>query len=114
MIYRLSLLALCCIGGVLQAQEKATAPAVQPIAVLTLPRKEPVLFDKDIEPILAGKCLFCHSGNITKGDLDMGTFESLMKGGKNGPAILPGKASESLLVKLAGKTQKPTMPPKME
>src|SRR5208283_2655901 len=68
----------------------------------------------DVEPILQNKCAFCHSGNVKEGKLDLGTFENLMKGGGRGTPIVPGKAADSLLVKMAGKTMKPTMPPKRE
>src|SRR5262249_36564823 len=60
------------------------------------------------------KCTFCHSGNVKEGKFDMGSFETLMKGGKHGKPIVPGKAAESLLVKAAGKTERPFMPPKTE
>jgi WD40 repeat protein len=86
----------------------------QSIKVVTLDRTGPVTYEKDVEPILANKCAFCHSGNIKEAKLDMGTYESLMKGGKRGPGIVPGKADDSMLIKLCGKTVKPFMPPKRE
>src|SRR5690242_6714584 len=111
------LLAYCLVavlpGLVLEDEKKAPKP-VQPIPVVKLERTAPVLYDKDIEPILVNKCAFCHSDNIKEGNFDMGSYEALMKGGKRGAAIVPGKSGESLLVKLAGKTQKPAMPPKSE
>jgi hypothetical protein len=104
----LSLLAL--IPGLLPAADKSAR--TQPIKVVTLHRKEPVTYEKDIEPILGNKCAFCHSGNLKEGKLDLGSYEGLMKGGKRGKPVVPGKAGASLLVKLAGKTQKPLMPPR--
>jgi WD40 repeat protein len=95
------------------AQEKEKKP-LQPIAVVQLDRKDPVLYEKDIEPILVNKCQFCHSGPVKEGKFDMGSYETLMKGGKSGRAVLAGNAVESRLVHLAGKTQRPTMPPKGE
>jgi WD40 repeat protein len=95
------------------AQEKKENP-VEPIKVVALERKEPVAFEKDIEPILANKCSFCHSGNLKEGKLDLGSYESMMKGGKRGPSIVPGKSADSLLIKLSGKNIKPYMPPKKE
>ncbi|HLJ95728.1 MAG TPA: c-type cytochrome domain-containing protein [Gemmataceae bacterium] len=88
--------------------------AAQPIKMVTLDRKEPVLYDKDIEPILVQKCQFCHSGSLQEGKLDMASYESLLKGGKHGPPIVAGKSAESLLIQLAGRVQKPLMPPKGE
>jgi WD40 repeat protein len=87
---------------------------VQPIKVVTIDRKDPVVYEKEIEPVLVNKCLFCHSGPVKEAKLDMGSFETLMKGGKSGKPISPGKSAESLLVKRAGKTERPFMPPKGE
>jgi WD40 repeat protein len=87
---------------------------VQPIKVVTLDRKEPVSYERDVEPILLNKCSFCHSGNVKEGKLDLGSFEGLMKGGKRGGPVVAGKSAESLLCKLSGKTQKPFMPPRGE
>jgi WD40 repeat protein len=107
--------ALCLLAvlpGLVAAQEKKKAPRpVQPIKVVTLERTAPVLYDKDIEPILVKKCAVCHSDNIKEGKFDLGCYETLIKGGKRGVPIVPGKSSDSLLAKLAGKTQRPTMPP---
>jgi WD40 repeat protein len=108
------LVILSLLPSILIAQESKPKSSVQPIQEVTLERKEPVLYDRDIEPILANKCQFCHSGSIQEGKLDMASYDSLVKGGKRGQAIVPGKAGESLLIKLAGRTQKPVMPPKGE
>jgi WD40 repeat protein len=85
-----------------------------PIPVVTLNRKEPIRYTQDIEPILVNKCMFCHSGQVKEAKLDMGSYETLMKGGKSGSPIVPSKSAESMLVKRAGKTEKPFMPPKSE
>ena len=53
---------------------------VQPIKVVALDRKEPVVYEKDIEPILVNKCFFCHSGNVKEGKFDMSTYESADEG----------------------------------
>jgi WD40 repeat protein len=85
-----------------------------PIAVVALDRKDAVSYEKEVVPILEAKCQSCHSGNVRKAAFDMGTYDGLLKGGKTGPAVVPGHAADSLLAKLAGRTQKPTMPPKDE
>jgi WD40 repeat protein len=99
--------------GFAEAQE-GDKNAVKPIPVVKLDRKDPVLYEKDVEPILVNKCLVCHSGPVKEAKLDLSTYEALMKGGKRGKNVIPGKSDESLLIKLAGKTQKPLMPPKNE
>jgi WD40 repeat protein len=89
-------------------------PAVQPIQVIKLDHKDPVVYEKEIEPVFVNKCAFCHSGNVKEGKFDMSSYDSLMKGGKSGKVIMPGKSDESRLIKLAGKTERPQMPPKSE
>jgi WD40 repeat protein len=95
------------------AQEKKDAKP-DPIPEVKLDRKDPVLYEKDVEPILANKCFVCHSGKELNGKLDMSTYEKLMKGGKHGPPIAAGKSIESYLYKLASRQMKPVMPPKDE
>jgi WD40 repeat protein len=107
----LSLCLLVLVPALVVAEDKK---GVEPIKVVELKRATPVLYDKDIEPILVDKCAYCHSDNIKEGKLDMGTYEALMKGGKHGAPIVPAKSGESLLVKLTSKTQKKFMPPKGE
>jgi WD40 repeat protein len=87
---------------------------VQPIAVVRLERKDPIAYEKDVEPILANKCQVCHSGAVKEGKFDLSSYDLLRKGGKRGEPIIPGKSADSLLVKLAGKTRRPFMPPKGE
>jgi WD40 repeat protein len=107
----LSLIALLP-ASLLGQDKKGKEP--EPIKVVELDRKEPVTYDKDIEPIFLKRCTACHSGTIKESRLDMGSYEGLVKGGKRGSAIVPGKADSSLLYKMAGRTQKPHMPPKDE
>jgi WD40 repeat protein len=85
-----------------------------PIKVITLTRKDPVSYEKEIEPILINKCAFCHSGNLKEGRLDLSSYDSMMKGGKRGVPLVAGKSVESLIIKLCGKTEKPIMPLKSE
>lgn len=70
----------------------------------------PPNFATDVAPILQKNCLACHSSASKMGGLVMEKFDLLMKGGKHGPAIVPGKSGESRLVlMLEGKVQ-PRMP----
>jgi WD40 repeat protein len=109
----LSFALIAVLPALANAQEKKTK-SVAPIAVVKIERSTPVLYDKEIEPILVNKCAVCHSDNIKEGKLDLGSYEGLMKGGKRGAAIVPGKSADSLLVKLVGRSEKKFMPPKGE
>jgi WD40 repeat protein len=99
----------------LAAQDKKEPPtAVIPFVAVTI--NEPIVFDKHVFPILAEKCLTCHDeeGGLAEGDLDLTAVEAVRKGGKTGPAIVPGKGAESRLIRLASRSEKPFMPPKKE
>jgi hypothetical protein len=53
-----------------------------------------------VAAIVAQHCLDCHAVQEPEGKLVMETFESLMKGGESGAALVPGKSADSLLVKM--------------
>ena len=57
----------------------------------------PNVFDRVVAPILARRCLDCHSGPEPKGKLDLSQKATTAKGGKTGPAIMPGNLDDSLL-----------------
>jgi len=62
--------------------------------------------------ILHEKCLSCHGESSAMSGLVLTTRENLLKGGSRGPAIVPGKAAESLLYKaVSGSGELLRMPP---
>jgi mono/diheme cytochrome c family protein len=62
--------------------------------------------------ILGGKCFVCHGRRMQKAGLDLRTREALLKGGKSGPAIVPGNPDQSLLLKKIAAQEMP--PPKLQ
>ncbi len=58
-------------------------------------------FEMKIRPVLVEHCYQCHSKQTGKerGGLRLDTRESLRTGGVTGPAIVPGKPADSLLIK---------------
>ena len=69
------------------------------------------LTQEDVLPILFTRCVVCHGGREKKGGLDLRTRRAMLKGGKSGPAIVPGKPDASLLVKKIHDRDMP--PPKL-
>src|SRR5262245_57476679 len=68
-------------------------------------------FEMRIRPVLAKNCFACHTSS-RMGGLDMSGREALLKGGKSGPAILPGDPEKSLLVEAVAQThERLKMPP---
>jgi mono/diheme cytochrome c family protein len=77
------------------AQTGAAAPTAAPVTSNALPAD---FFETKVRPILAGNCYDCHTFD-QEGGLRVDSRESLVTGGDSGPAIVPGKPEESLLVK---------------
>ena len=90
------------------------APRVQaqtPIPITDLKRAEEVDFGKEILPLLRKNCLACHSQTEANGELVLEGPAGMFKGGDTGPAVVPGKSAESLLLTLAAHRDDPVMPP---
>ncbi len=64
-------------------------------------------FDKVVAPLLARRCLSCHSGPEPKGGLNLSQSESAMAGGESGAAILAGKPEDSLLWQRVAESEMP-------
>ena len=68
------------------------------------------LFKTSVRGILQAKCVKCHSGDRIEGEFDMGTRESLLKGGARGPGLVPGDSKKSLLWQMTAHLKEPHMP----
>ncbi len=77
--------------------------AIQPLAAQTVNASTPEFFETRIRPILANNCFGCHT-NSHLGDLRLDTLEAAKKGGKRGPAVVPGDLEKSLLIKAVRQT----------
>ena len=66
-------------------------------------------FAKEVQPVLAAKCLKCHGETDPKGNLDLRSKAGMLAGGDSGPAIVEKDVAKSLLLQriTAGE-----MPPK--
>ena len=53
-------------------------------------------FAQKIAPLLAQRCLTCHIDGKRKGELDLSSRASAMKGGESGEVIVPGDLDDSL------------------
>jgi hypothetical protein len=55
--------------------------------------------EQDVLPIFQSRCIMCHGKRKQEGGLDLRTMEARLKGGKSGPALVPGKPDDSLLLR---------------
>ncbi len=71
-------------------------------------------FEKQVRPILVARCYECHSGTAKRleGGLRLDSLAAAMKGGGTGPAVVPGKPKESLLIDAINYGELYQMPPK--
>lgn len=84
---------VACAGATgLPAAPPAAAPAAKPEA------KGAEFFEAKVRPLLVAKCVACHTGATAKGKLDLRSREALLKGGEQGPALVPGHPEKSLLI----------------
>ena len=61
------------------------------------------------QSLLTSRCQVCHNDQVNAGGLSLTTMAKMRKGGKRGPAIVPGKPDESMLYRLISGGQ-PAMP----
>jgi uncharacterized membrane protein/mono/diheme cytochrome c family protein len=54
-------------------------------------------YAEQINPILDANCVACHGDGKVKGGLRLDSYQSLMKGGQDGPVIVPSKPDNSIL-----------------
>lgn len=58
----------------------------------------PRTYEGTFKAMFDGRCIVCHGAPEYKAELDLTSYETLLIGGKNGPAIIPGDADGSLLI----------------
>lgn len=82
-----------------------------PITIDNLQRSDAVSFEQEILPVFRRNCLACHSAVERQGGLILESPAQILKGGSSGPAAVPGKGLDSLLLKVAAHQTEPIMPP---
>ena len=91
------LLALACLSLTLLAQSSSPTPE----------QKE--FFENRVRPVLAQNCFACHT-NSQMGGLRLDSREGLIKGGKSGPAVVPGDPEKSMMITAIRQTTEIKMP----
>ena len=69
-------------------------------------------FEAKIRPLLIRHCTECHGETLSENGLRLDSRAAALKGGQRGPALVPGDASGSLLVRVVGHDEEDlAMPP---
>ena len=98
------------LAALLSAPVFAAEPP-KPLAIADVTHTGPVDFEKEILPILRSNCLACHNVSVAESELVLETPRMILKGGVSGPAVVPGKADDSLLFTMSAHREEPVMPP---
>ncbi len=87
---------------------KFNVPALEPVVdrqLYLLLNTSPFLLDgvprtykSTFSAMFNSRCTFCHSGPSAEAGLDLSSYESMMKGSKNGAVIVPGDSAGSVLI----------------
>jgi Protein of unknown function (DUF1549)/Protein of unknown function (DUF1553)/Planctomycete cytochrome C len=92
----------------------AAAPLVWQIAAAaqspgTMAAASPEYFEAKVRPVLAANCYDCHTEE-SLGGLRLDSREAILKGGKSGPAVVPGDPDKSLMIAAVRQTSALKMP----
>ncbi|MDQ3623723.1 MAG: hypothetical protein M3463_14740, partial [Verrucomicrobiota bacterium] len=87
-------------------KEHAVAAKLPPAAA------RPIDFERDIQPLFEASCTKCHAKGKDKGGFSIETRAAFLKGGDTGPAAVPGKSAESLVVELVAASDQDEVMPK--
>jgi len=72
-----------------------------------------VSFAGDVMPIFESRCIQCHGGDRTEGELELLSYDQMMAGGKDGVVVVPGDADNSLMAQLLIEQKMPKRGPKL-
>lgn len=100
LMWLLAVALICC---TLSRQDQAAAEDVS--------ADDAKFFREEVQPLLKESCLRCHGEKQQKSGLRLDSRDAVLKGGQNGPAIVPKKPDESLLMKVLEYSGDIQMPP---
>jgi mono/diheme cytochrome c family protein len=89
----------------------ADAP-VAPTVNLPAPASHRIDFAREIKPIFEASCIQCHAKGKDKGGFNLETREAFLKGGDDGPAVVPGDSAKSSIVQLVATSDPDSVMPK--
>src|SRR5882757_5199918 len=106
----------CVIGGLVFALLGLFArPAAAGAAAPSVPAEHAKFFEAKVRPIFVEHCQSWHGEKKQKGGLRLDSAAGLLKGGKNGAVVVPGRPAESkMLLAVSYKDQDLQMPPEDE
>jgi uncharacterized membrane protein len=105
----------CVVSAVCALAQDKDKPEVDPKLLPPASTKQGVTYAADIQPIFQKTCYPCHSPKMAKpkGKLRLDSLELVLKGGEDGPAVVPGNSAKSAMVVMVSHQGDPDdyMPP---
>ena len=80
-------------------------------AIAVQAQNDSATFENSAVPLFRKYCVSCHSNEDQDGGLSLETAKGIARGGDNGPALVPGDAKSSRLVRMMLGQLEPKMPP---
>ncbi len=92
------LLAAAIVASCLGGDARAGGPQPPAVSRDNVSAEAGEFFEARVRPILAERCLKCHGPEKQSSGLRLDSRAAVLKGGDSGPAVVPGKPAESLLI----------------
>ena len=115
--FSLTMSLLCC-SGILVAwwaaygEQSSLAAAIDESTKTDTEDTKATFFREKVMPLLESRCFECHGPkSAAKGELKLTSRKTMLAGGETGPAVIPGKPAESLLMQ-AVRYEALEMPPR--
>ena len=69
-------------------------------------------FDDGVAAVFRRRCVRCHGSDDAGADLHLDSYDGVMRGGEQGPSVIGGDPTNSLLYQKVTRRSRPAMPPK--
>src|SRR4029077_14775239 len=84
---------------------------VSSLFVFSLRAEQKITYQDHVLPLIEANCSKCHNADKKKADLDLTSFQGLLKGSGSGLVVVSGNLDGSKLWKAVTHAEDPTMPP---
>jgi hypothetical protein len=105
----------CALAAACALAQDKDKPDIDPKLLPPASTKQGVTYAADIQPIFEKSCYPCHSvkNPKPKGKLRLDSLDAVLKGGEDGPAVVPGNSAKSAMVGMVAHAGDPDdyMPP---